>query len=574
MMKKILFSILSVLLLTSCYKDKGSYDYRFDQMNEIDLESISFTPEAYQGLNGSVIEIQQPLDADLTQRIEVKLKQTLFDNCDKLDFLWRRSYQEGGVTKKDTLYTQGYVELEFPVMEQREYNMVLEIKDPTTTLTYYKQLTVKTRELFKNSLFVLHGNNGNTLLGNVEQIGDKTEVRINAYKTAHPDAADNPFGKAIGLGYSSTYNDWTMTYSNSLCAYNPDNGRLYDAFQLLQPKYDPGYVLPLTGGGEPFLYYKYVMTGDRSRYNDARCLLSQDGRFYIGGRFLCFHIPGKDTYDPMHQTDYKVTAATISEAHYVFWDEKNSRFLYLAKGDWFGQNEDGSRSEAQIYNPVLDAMVDFSSLGDLSPVGKKGVYAYISSQTNFEEAHPYFLLRDDNGFYLYELTPVGGKKSLKSSTRGGDEPDQEPAFTITGKKLKNFNPGRNLASICYNIWFSTNYIFYADGDKVYRYNTSNGDLYIVYSAPSGYTISTIKFRTCDAASAPGEFSPLGDLGLYMSIGMNKGEEGAVAEVKLTTSADLDETFTPIFASQDADGNKFGKIVDLQFAYKYMYSKDH
>ena len=130
--------------------------------------------------------------------------------------------------------------------------------------------------------------------------------------------------------------------------------------------------------------------------------------------------------------------------------------------------------------------------------------------------------------------------------------------------MRNFQPGENLALICYNSYFTTNYIFYADGANVYRYNISNGDKNLIYTAPVGYTIGVMKFRT-NSANIYND-----DLGYILSLGLNKGSEGAVAEIKLNTASDLDEEFEPLFYNQSEDGEKFGNIQDLQFAHVYMY----
>ena len=198
---------MSALLLTSCYEDKGNYDYRFDSMNQVDISNVSYQPEAYEGVSGKVIEVQLPLTEDKVQRVEAKLSQTLSDNYDNLDFTWYTSYTASKTDPmtgrpiveavKDTLHTKGYVDLEFPATTDRNYSVIMEVKDRTTDLDYYAKLNVKTRLLFKNSLFFLHQQGGETLLGNVEKIGSKLESRSNAYKTARPTATDNPFADAV-----------------------------------------------------------------------------------------------------------------------------------------------------------------------------------------------------------------------------------------------------------------------------------------------------------------------------------------------------------------------------------------
>ena len=573
-MKNIIYVAMSALLLTSCYEDKGNYDYRFDSMNQVDISNVSYQPEAYEGVSGKVIEVQLPLTEDKVQRVEAKLSQTLSDNYDNLDFTWYTAYtatkrdpmtgREVTETVRDTLRTNGYVDLNFPANTDRNYSVIMEVKDRTTDLDYYAKLNVKTRLLFKNSLFFLHQKGGETFLGNVEKIGTMLESRSNAYKTAKPTITDNPFADAVKLGYTSC----PYPEVNGLMVFRSNGrGNTYNVFKALDT-----YDVPLVPAvSSSFVASRVITVGNIGNLNENKCLLSRDGQFYIGKNLPYYTVPGEDAEESLQSGDYRVTAATVTESYYVLWDAKNNRFIYQSNSDWFPfqLNEYAQNPPHSVY-PVMDAKVDFSSLGTLSPVGKTAVYGFIASHNEFfPDAKPQFIFKDaDNNFYLYELTPVdaGGK------SRGGDAGASESAFTITGKKLPDFHPGSNLASITYNPWFSTNYIFYAKDDNVIRHNLSNGDEQVVYTAPAGYTVSVIKFRTEDAESNSTMGSNLGDLGLYLSIGMNKESNGAVAEIKLTPAADVDESFS-LFCDKDSEGNAFGRILDLQFAHVYTYSKD-
>lgn len=573
-MKNIIYVAMSALLLTSCYEDKGNYDYRFDSMNQVDISNVSYQPEAYEGVSGKVIEVQLPLTEDKVQRVEAKLSQTLSDNYDNLDFTWYTAYtatkrdpmtgREVTETVRDTLRTNGYVDLNFPANTDRNYSVIMEVKDRTTDLDYYAKLNVKTRLLFKNSLFFLHQQGGETFLGNVEKIGTMFESRSNAYKTAKPTITDNPFADAVKLGYTSC----PYPEVNGLMVFRSNGrGNTYNVFKALDT-----YDVPLVPAvSSSFVASRVITVGNIATGNIFKCLLSRDGQFYMGKWAPYYTVPGEDAEESLQSGDYRVTAATVTESYYVLWDAKNNRFIYQSNSDWFPfqLNEYAQNPPHSVY-PVMDAKVDFSSLGTLSPVGKTAVYGFIASHNEFfPDAKPQFIFKDaDNNFYLYELTPVdaGGK------SRGGDAGASESAFTITGKKLPDFHPGSNLASITYNPWFSTNYIFYAKDDNVIRHNLSNGDEQVIYTAPAGYTVSVIKFRTEDAESNSTMGSNLGDLGLYLSIGMNKESNGAVAEIKLTPAADVDESFS-LFCDKDSEGNAFGRILDLQFAHVYTYSKD-
>lgn len=576
-MKKTIYTILVASLLTACYEDKGNYDYTFDRMNEI--TEVNFTPATVETIDGTTIELQQPLnESETTKRVEVSLEQSLASNTDNLEFTWIRSYSNAeGVSVKDTVYTPGYMDVELPVGKDTRYDVLLEIKDRTTTLAKYAKFVIKTRPIFKNSLFVLHGDLGSRKLGNIEVIGVETKVRTDAYQVINPEAS-NPFGNAVGLSYVTFYDlsSGNMKQSNNLSVYTSlGEASTYDPFGL-EYKFNPYFLFPT--GSNNFIYNRNIETGDPYNYRYFRCVLSKDGRFYIGNYIVKLYIPGEYASDANHQTDYRVEAATITNDHFVLWDAKNNRFLYMAKSDGsMGTSENDVLNYGQYMSsvkPVLDAHVDFSHLPvEVSPVGKKAVYAYINYRENYEEAHPFFIFKDEtNGkFYQYELTPLvtGDGKDGKGKDDGkgdgkGDSGSSSPAFSISYKEMRNFEPGANLNLICYNSYFTTNYIFYADGGDVYRYNISNGDKTLLYSVPEGYTIAVMKFRVNN------DCSNTGDLGYILSLGLNKGSEGAVAEIKLNTASDLDEEFEPLFYNQSEDGEKFGNIQDLQFAHEYMY----
>lgn len=571
-MKKTLYTLLAASLLTACYEDKGNYDYTFDQMNEI--KNMAFTPATIQTIDGATIELQQPLnESETTQRIEVALEQTLATNMDKLDFTWTRTYNnlESGERVTDTVSTKGYLDVELPIGREMRYDVLLEVKDQTTTLAKYSKFVVKTRPIFKNSLFVLHGAQGSRKLGNIEVIGNETKVRMDAYQTINPEST-NPFAFANGLSYSTYYDlsNNNFKVSNNLVVYDGQGtSSVYDPFGLAY-KFNPYFVYP-TNVSAPIIYNQLIETGDPYNYSYYRCVLSQDGRFFLGNHLVKLYIPGEDSYDANHQTDYQVTAATITNDHFVLWDAKNNRFLYASKNDSFGQDEFTVLNYGQymkLYKPILDAHVDYGYMpAEVTPVGKKAVYAYIQYRENYAEAHPFFIFKDEttNKFYQYELTPLvdaDGKGDGKGKDEGKDE-GNEPAFSINYREMRNFNPG-NLSLITYNSYFTTNYIFYADGGDVYRYNISNGDKSLLYSVPEGYTIGVMKFRVNNSCSNTG------DLGYILSLGLNKGSEGAIAEIKLNTASDLDAEFEPLFYNQGSNGEKFGNIQDVQFAHEYMY----
>ena len=542
-------SLLVAGMFSSCYEDKGNYTYNFDGMNAID--TLIFSPASVETLTGQTIEFTQPLTADEThKRIEVQVGQTLLKNTDHLDFQWIRSYQKNKETVTDTFTTKGYLDVELPVGKATRFTVHLKVHDRSTGLSRYQNFAVATRPIYKNSLFFLHGKAGSVQLGNVETVGAVTNVRSDAYKLIFKEEK-NPFADAYKLmfqyGLVAEGRDF-LKRQNFIVFLNKGEVKAYDPFGLT-PRYTAykDFVVPVSG-----------MTGDPSNQSDFYYMLGKDGRFLTARTIPSFKTPATEG----SVSNYNVTAAAITASHFVLWDGRNNRFLYVSKDDGYGIWAEQQAYQAQLNNPVLDAHVDFSGLKEgLSPVGKKAIYGYIQYRENYNKATPYFIFRDKAApnYYLYQLTSTATDGD-KGSGGNGDE----PAYTIKGQKLEGFSPS-SVATILYNTWFSTNYLFYADGADVVRYNVNNGDKAVLYSAPAGYTIACMKFRSEDT------FIYSTDLGRYLSIGLNSGANGAVAEIKLNTASDVDETYTPRFYDKDSEGHKLGNILDAQFVREYSYA---
>lgn len=575
--KKISSIILSALLLAGCYSDKGNYDYALDTMNEI--TSVTFTPSVVKSAEGNVIEVQQALEEDdRTRRIDAIVEQSLAKNLEELDFYWCRSYtDENGKNVKDTIISRGFLEFDLPVGKPMSYDIFLQIYDRSTTLSHYSSFRINTRPVFKNSLFVMHGGEGSRKIGNIEVIGNETKIYTDVKSVTRD---NNHYADAMGFGYTTYINipeDLTnIGVTNALTVYGSNGGtRAYDphgmrvkftAQQLIKPE------------SENFRYRKTVQTGDPSNYTQYKVVLTDDGEAYIGNYVHALYKPGygcENNTDLPHESDYEITAATITHNRFLFWDAKNSRFLYSAKQDpGFAIDEANSIKPSYIsMSPVLDANVKFQGL-QKSPEGMTAIMGYINYRDSYDQQNPYFIFKDESTgeYYRYELLMqnIGdGSKTKRTRSAGGeDESEKLSAYTvISEKKLTGLTPD-NDATIIYNSWFTTTNLFFAEGNKVYRYNVSNGDKFVVYEAPEGYNVTMIKFRTEESSS----FS--GDLGLYMNIALYNGTNGAVAEIKFNTAADVDAGYPPLFYDKDNEGNLWGEIKDLQFVNEYMYKIDY
>ena len=570
-MKKILSFLLFVPLLSACYEDLGNYDYTLDSMNEI--TAVTFTPSVVRSASGDIIEVQQALDeSDTRRRVDAVVEQTLATDLEELDFYWFRTYvDENGEAVQDTVCTKGYLEFDLPVGKAMSYNIFLQIYDRTTDLSHYSGFAIKTRPVFKNSLFVMHGSEGSRKIGNIEVIGNETKIYTDV-KTVTKD--NNHYENATGFGYTTYINipdNLTNIGETSALTVFCNNGesRAYDPHGM-NVKFTSSQIFKPES--ENFSYRRTVQTGDPSNYTLYRVVLTENGEVYVGNVVQALYKPGhgcENGADLGHQTDYEITAATITHNRFLMWDAKNSRFLYAAKEDaGFAIDEGNSIKPSYVSrNPLLDAHVRFQGL-QRSPEGMTAVMGYINYRDNYSQQNPYFIFKDEESgdYYRYELLMqnIGDGSKVRRSRSADGEEEILSAYTIVGeKKLAGLTP-TDMSTITYNSWFTTTNLFFAEGNTVYRYNVSNGDKFVVYEAPQGYEVTKIKFRTEDSSA----FSS--DLGLHMNIVMSNGTNGAVAEIKFTTAADVDNDFTPLFYDRDNEGNLWGEIKDIIFVNEYAY----
>lgn len=572
-MKKTILTFISVALLSGCYQDLGNYDYDLDSMNEI--TSISFSPE----ISGKTIELQRALtENDTKRRIEAIVEQTLAENYNNLDFNWYISYTDkDGKAVKDTVETKGYLDVTLPLGEDVSYDVFLQVYDRSTTLSRYASFQVATRPLFKNSLFILHGSEGNRKLGNIEIIGDDTYARTDITSIT----PNNVYSNATGFAYTTFYNfgstqDRTTQYkAHNLTVFGDGKEtNVYNAFGM-DLKFVSNQIFKPES--EEFKFKKIIQTGDPD--HQYKVVLTENGDVYIGNTLHALYRPGysveENNSNSLHQSDYSITAATITHNRFVFWDAKNNRFLYSFKEDHTGMATYNNEAESvnpnlKSVNPVIDANIDFATLSK-SPEGLTAILGYVNYRDNYEKQSAYFIFQDESEgtYYRYalkQLTIGESKDEMASSpNRKSGAVKKDPAFSVTCEKMPAMKPECNPTTITYNSWFTNNYLFYADKNTVYRYNVLSGDNVPMYVAHEGYEITMIKFRTED------NHIYSGDLGRYLSIAMFNGSNGAIAEIRFNTAADLDKEFTTLFYDKDSEGNKWGKIKDMQFTHHYEYN---
>lgn len=218
------------------------------------------------------------------------------------------------------------------------------------------------------------------------------------------------------------------------------------------------------------------------------------------------------------------------------------------------------RAEAKMTSPLVDAGIDFVTSGYESPKGMNAVFGYISCDGSEISKAGYMIFTDnENNAYAYRLEINDKEKSSNALQTKDSEPVER--FRVTERValngLENFTAH---SPMVYYSQLDPSFFYYASGGNLYRYNMTNKQSHLVYTAPEGYIINLLKFR-CET-----NYPYAGPLTSILDIAMSKNEEGAIATIKLNNSGSIDNNFEPQFHTG------FGPIADMAFAHDYIYQK--
>lgn len=229
-------------------------------------------------------------------------------------------------------------------------------------------------------------------------------------------------------------------------------------------------------------------------------------------------------------------------------------------GNQFPSQNTFDRAEAKMTSPLVDAGIDFQKAGIEAPENMTALYGYISCDGADFGTTGYMIFTDaNNNAYAYRLEINDKNTSEEQSIRATRAYKPVERFRVTDRiqltGLKNFKPN---SPIVYYSQLDPSFFYYASGSELYRYNMTNQQAQLVYTAPEGYIINLLKFRCAT------HYSHAGSLPSILDIGMNKNDEGAIATIKLNNSGTLDQSFEPQLYTG------FGPIADIAFAHEYIY----
>lgn len=569
-MKKIITTIATLLTLTACYRDLGDYNYSFDKMDEI--EDVTLSPEPDVDPSGDwVLEFTQPMAGAGIRTEWIKAQIThKFQDENTYVCHWQYSMPivqpNGSLAFQDTTVTADSIPVMFPEKSNTSYEILLIIEDqsssPAHGIKQYYSITASSIPPYKNTLMVLHGKAGSRLIGNIDDNKLPGEVSYNIWKDLYGNAA-NPFNTAVNIFDNSSFHDNGNNMHTLFMATYTGSGYLYNSYGLV-PLENEYWTYPNIEGHT-------IVPKQIGRYNaENMCgfMIDRDGRAYICGRAfkMQFFDIGADvpegTEGHIKADEYEAECGIMYENYLLLWDKKGKRFLttyYM--GNQFPSITSFDRAEAKMTSPLVDAGIDFQKSGIDSPDDMTALYGYISCNGSTFGTIGYMIFTDaNNTAYAYRLEINDKNTSTETqSVQATRTYTPVERFRVTDRiqltGLENFNAQ---SPIVYYSQLDPSFFYYASGNNLYRYNMTNQQATVVYTAPEGYIINVLKFRSATP------YSHSGPLPSILDIGMNKNEEGAIATIKLTNSGNLDQTFEPRFYTG------FGQIADIAYAHEYMY----
>lgn len=542
-MKNTIYLLMIFMLLSSCYDDKGNYDYI--TVNEVDVQ----LPSSF-GLRLG----------DTTLVIRPEISQSMRDGYKYLQFYWQHStvnFASVVAKEADTLSLADTVALHIDPDDKNlkyEHYLRLNIYDEKNDILYPYQTKVSIVKPFNGAWMVLHKQEGETRLGSVEYIDGKPLVTKDAYyemtgKKLHGE----PLCLGCHEGVVTTY--WragNYVYNGfSVVTDDPDEAGIYTQWKKFE-KNDSLSRMVAPAYREMINYQGITQYG--SNASASVCL--SDGVLYQGGHGLkLYKAPINNNVKGEVYLSQAASVGFIS----MYYDKIGRRFLNyyyynnIHSIDPLIFNEAGNQ---ETLNPiparptnVQYGIVDPNAI----PLGQEVIYIghgyqYGPSMTGAgNRMYCYaYALGDNNKSYVWEFRSYGIISSSDVAFSGYYEIDT-PAGIDENTCFAS--------SMAYN-----GILFYALGNKIYRldFTASGGMASVLYAHPDGGNVSKMKFAKSGAVNSSldypgGTWHPNRTLAVVLD--KNDGTSDLVV-LNLSTSGKAENV-----SQYKGD---FGKIKDIVF----------
>ena len=496
-----LIGLFGVMLLASCYRDKGDYDYR--DLNEISIE----LPEVVYVQQGEVLEVV-PI-----------LKFSSGEESENLSFEWVVSIPEGATDTSDVvLSTERNFSERIDYASGNRYPFNFKVTDNDTKVTYRKEAVLEVRTHLAPGFFVVekYADHGDVSFYNTEL--DSTFH--NVFSNVNTDVA---LPANITDMYSIDFNGYSVQVSNDE-SFNVAAGNMSMVFGE-----DWGYVVDFRSlrvlstidemfSTKPEVIRPQVLASVTSPnfllMNDGKVhRMSQNkGQTLFGDPFV--PADGSDDYDcaPFIGLGFR------GQMGVLFFDELGHRFFSMAtQADYLNFTSDSTAYVVDQDTVLYAAEIEES--WNLLAMPQGGMM-----NTS------YFMVFEDvaeNRIYVatYSLTNRG--------FRGGDlELVDEQSCPRMGESPVYVAP------------YGRSQLYYADGNEIRLYDVEANVSETIYAFSEEENVTTMTF--------------LPNSGTQVAVATYDGSEGAIYMFELNNTGLLKSTEPLAYASG------FGKIIKLVY----------
>lgn len=538
-MKNIVYIVGILLLLASCYDDKGNYDYT--EMNEVAVE----LPESF-GLRLS----------DTTLVIRPVISQSLRKRYDHLKFVWRHSTVNfSSLMNGDTLSMADTVALHIdPEDENLKYSHFLRllVYDEENDITYPYQTKVQISKPYEGAWMVLHKQAGETRLGAVEYIGDGVQVSPDVY---YPTTGKKLHGEPLLLSCHNfvtahyLYNGGSYSASNTFLLVTDDpkeagvycQWKKFEKLDSLSRMVAPNY--------RDVIDYKHISLLEG---NQGYTICLSNGVLYQGNSGLKLY---KAPISADVTGEVFLSGAIACSATGVFYDKIGRRFLwYYGRG-----NESGASTKPDVFN---EAVENKTAIGYL-PSRSSNVQYGVVNLNKLPDGQEVLYLGDGYRYgTMYNMVKCYAFAKGANNKSYVYEFQSRGLSTTSDKAFSGYYEINTPAGVDENTCFASNIsyngvMFYAAGKTVYRldYTQQGGIATVIYQHDEG-TATKMKFAKYEDSNV---VYPENIYNVYQQLGVVFEKGDGTSDLVVL---DLATSGKPVEVQKYS--GQFGKIKDIVF----------
>ena len=522
-----LITILS-FYLTSCYNDKGNYEYI--ALNDFELK---FNPapsdERFTYL------INQPVGDSVRFTLNAEVAQSITQGDDNLEYLWTSSI--GG--RIDTVYTSS-ITLKIPPGKKSSFALMCKVRDKNLDIEYMQYANVLTQIPFHDAWLILHGDMGDRKIGAVQwdTQGDARWEDDMMIVSKRPQIKN-----AIDIAYSMTGTEISGDYlrrERLLIQAGSDSIMNFLPFDVIPSKYRWHIMRPVDN---PDIKINKLVAHGRV---DNVGMLDDKGKFYwarAGGFFysaLSRDIP-----------NYNVDQFYINQNNVAtLWDDKAKQFMYYTLGDnnYNQRNGDNRQDASNTTQITLSEEVKATEMQNKTVLwAGKG-----AKSSGWDIESSLFIVKDTESksclLYEFHFNEWGGDNKYKrASAIVGPENNLMELKRDTLSNISFSDDALFATSDAFN-----EQIFYTDDNQLFRCIIKSEEVIPLINFEG--RIKVMRFRTTtEYGLPPGDTSNMRILGVVI-----EGENGKdiFKEIIFTTGADIENV-----KEYEYD---FGKIQKIDF----------